>query len=61
VAEPLLRRALAISEGALGADHPDSTKAREQLEALLHARGDSLAGSEGVSTNSEGVSIDKGT
>ena len=38
-AEPLYRRALAIFEKSLGADHPNTVTVRENLAALLAARG----------------------
>ena len=37
-AEPLLLRSLAINEKALGKDHPDTKKIRDNLEALQAAK-----------------------
>ncbi len=39
-AEPLHRRALAIREATLGADHPDTAVSLSNLAALLQARGE---------------------
>jgi hypothetical protein len=38
-AEPLFREAVQVCEAALGAEHPDSQKARGNLEAFLAKRG----------------------
>ena len=39
-AEPLLRRALAIQERALGVDHPDTARTLAVLGGYLQGRGD---------------------
>jgi tetratricopeptide (TPR) repeat protein len=44
-AEPLLRRALAINEKALGPDHPDTVGSLNSLAVVLELKGD-YAGAE---------------
>jgi tetratricopeptide (TPR) repeat protein len=46
-AEGLLRRALAIAEGALGPDHPDTAGTLNNLASLLEGKGD-LTGAEAL-------------